>query len=48
MKLTEKRETCGGFIWAWRSFLTDSLVDEEGEIFFYFALKDIIEELGSS
>ena len=48
MKLTEKRETCGGFIWAWQSFLTDSLVDEEGEIFFSFALKDIIEELGSS
>ena len=30
MKLTEKREVYGGFVWAWKAFLTDQLIEEEG------------------
>lgn len=31
MKLTEKRENCGGFVWAWKSFLSGDVIDEEGK-----------------
>ena len=32
IKLTERRETCGGFLWAWKSFLSDGLRDSLGII----------------
>lgn len=33
MRLAEKRETYGGFFWAWKSFFTDHLIEEEGKYF---------------
>lgn len=30
IKLTERRETCGGFLWAWKSFLSDGLIENQG------------------
>ena len=37
MKLSENRETCGGFIWAWKAFLTDGLVEGEGASLLVYA-----------
>lgn len=29
-KVTEKRESCGGFLWAWKMCFSDDLIEQEG------------------
>jgi len=30
-KITEKRESCGGFIWSWKQYLSGDLIEKEGK-----------------